>query len=109
MLAADETRELVGEVKRPLALDCAQHRISCTLKADEEGVPLCLDHVAAARREGGAQQPAVLLKDLGGAVVTQCLEQRCGPLDVGEEEGVGLSHGSPSRAGAGAAPGAAPP
>jgi hypothetical protein len=72
--------------QRLLRLDGGQHRGPRALERHEEPVPLGLDLVTAAGREGGAHDAAVIIQDTGVRRITQLLDQVCGSLDVREQK-----------------------
>src|SRR5215469_2964281 len=71
-----------------LGCHCRRNSIAGTRKGDEEAIALGIDFVATTGTEGRAQEETGILEHTGIAF-TQVLEQACGPLDVGEEQGDG--------------------
>ena len=53
----------------------------------EEGIPLAVYFLTAVFLNGGTEQTTVFLQGFRIPTVAKALEQLCGPLDVGEEEG----------------------
>jgi hypothetical protein len=68
-----------------LRRDGRGHGVSRTLEDDEERVTLCSDFEAARVLEDAAQQPVVVIQNLG-IPVAEVLQEPRRALDVGEQE-----------------------
>ena len=73
--------------KSPLRCDGRRHGISGAGKCHQEGIPLSVDFLAVPPGECGTKQAPMLHDDIRVTAVAEALEERGGPLDVGEEEG----------------------
>jgi hypothetical protein len=65
-----------------------------TSEGNEERVPLSIYFLARAIGERLAEKTPVFLEDLRVPLVTETLQERGGPLDVGEEESYGAGRQS---------------
>ncbi len=70
-----------------LRRDSRPYCISGPRECHKEGVPLSIDLLAVPFCERIPEKAAVFLQDLSVPAVAEALEERGGPLDVGEEEG----------------------
>src|SRR2546421_2567934 len=66
--------------------DGCRDGIGGTCKGDEEGIPLCIDFVAVVVGKHHPQEVTTVCQ-YTGVMVTQALEEACGPLDIAEKQG----------------------
>jgi hypothetical protein len=72
----------------PLRRDGRKQGIPSPGKDREHSIPLGVHHLTLGFPNGGTEQPLMSGENLRVSV-TQLLQEACGPLDVGEEEGDG--------------------